>query len=143
MNTYYVAHPHMKKSAVVHAPTTEKARTTFLDYLERGGYIQRRHRQHWRKDMVAERIEEPERALTDLVLHYGYEEAGPHMTLGEERPFEEVEEDLREGEDWLQQRGARRATGLPDLEEEEPVISEEPPEKRGMPIQEAATRGFI
>ena len=37
MSYYYVTHPNVDFSATVKAPSTDKARTTFLDYLERSG----------------------------------------------------------------------------------------------------------
>jgi len=72
-SVYYLTHPRIDKSAVVYAPTTEKARTTFLDWLERGGIIRRAHRNFFRKDMIAERIEDPN-VPRDVVLSYGYQD---------------------------------------------------------------------
>jgi len=62
----------MDVSATVDAPTTEKARTTFLDYLERGGKIRRRDRQAWRKNMVAERLRDGNEVFSDVRLDYDY-----------------------------------------------------------------------
>jgi hypothetical protein len=73
-NTYYVTHPNLGRSAVVHAPSTEKARTTFLDWLERNNHISRAERQRWRRNMVAERLEYPSEVGSDVELWYGYEE---------------------------------------------------------------------
>lgn len=74
MSVYYVTHPNLGVSAVVHAPATEKARTTFLDFMERQGRISRADRHYWRRNMVAERLEYPEDIQSDIELHYGYEE---------------------------------------------------------------------
>lgn len=78
MAIYFVAHPNMEIKAKVEAPSTEKARTTFLDYLERNGTIRRADRQYWRLNMVAEKLELPEDAFADLELFYGYD--APVMT---------------------------------------------------------------
>lgn len=69
---YFVMHPSLGVTAEVNAPTTEKARTTFLDWLERNNYISRSHRQAYRKNMVAERMEEAGAVRADITLHYGY-----------------------------------------------------------------------
>lgn len=72
MNYYYVAHPNMDFSATVKAPSTDKARTTFLDYLERTGRANRKYRQNIRRNLVAEMIEFPEEVDTDVTLNYDY-----------------------------------------------------------------------
>ncbi len=72
MSAYYVTHPMMDKTAVVYAPSTEKARTTFLDWLERNGLMDRRQRQVLRRDMIAKRLEDPNIPV-DVELNYGYE----------------------------------------------------------------------
>lgn len=133
MTYYYVTHPNLDISATVTAPTTEKARTTFLDYLERAGKIRRAHRGYLRENMVAERISSPGSVMSDIELDYRYQEAyEPAFRLGEEPEVE------------------ARPLQHPfphDEEEEEGVIFEEPvgeeqqPRLR-MPIQELATRGF-
>jgi len=45
MPIYYVIHPNLEIKATVDAPSTEKARTVFLDYLERQGKIAQAHLQ--------------------------------------------------------------------------------------------------
>ena len=72
MADYYVTHPNLNLSAIVHAPTTEKARTTFLDYLERSGQLSRSTRQRLRASMVAERVDDPFGLDADVELNYGY-----------------------------------------------------------------------
>jgi len=72
MSYYYVAHPNVDFSATVKAPSTDKARTTFLDYLERSGKASRKNRQQIRRNTVAERIEFPEEVDTDVTLYYDY-----------------------------------------------------------------------
>ncbi|MBU2051264.1 MAG: hypothetical protein KKH61_20145, partial [Gammaproteobacteria bacterium] len=52
------------------APSTEKARTVFLDYLERQGTILRGQRNLLRDNMVASRLDSPESVLSDVELHY-------------------------------------------------------------------------
>jgi len=71
MSYYYVTHPNLDISATIEAPTTEKSRTTFLDYLERQGIILRGQRNLLRENMVAERLNSPESVLSDIELHYG------------------------------------------------------------------------
>lgn len=72
MSYYYVTHPNIDFSATVKAPSTDKARTTFLDYLERTGRANRKYRQNIRRNTVAERIEFPEEVDTDVTLNYDY-----------------------------------------------------------------------
>ena len=148
MSAYFVTHPMMDKTAVVHAPSTEKARTTFLDWLERNGLLQRSRRQAYRRDMVAEKLEDPS-VPSDVVLNYGYgEEPEPEvLRLGEERvevPIEQGEgvpvpdrilgtlEERMEIDRFLQEGDER-------FEESEGM--EEPKPKR-MPIQEVMLKGF-
>lgn len=137
MVAYFVTHPYIDRTAVVYAPSTEKARTTFLDWLERNGLISRRSRQAYRRDMVAERLEDPG-VPADVVLHYRYgEEPQPEVIrLGEEMvevPVERREEDY----------GAYEEPAGPY---EEPggwgPETEEEPEPKRMPIQEVMLRGF-
>jgi len=91
--------------AVVYAPSTEKARTTFLDWLERTERIPRGDRHRWRRNMIAERLEYPEEVESDITLQYryGYEEVAPGSAPSEVIPVE--------------------VTPMP----EEPVPVEEPP----------------
>ena len=74
MPFYYVTHPSLGFTAVIDAPSTEKARTTYLDYLERQDRIPRSERQHLRRSMVASRILDPGEVTADINLAYGYEE---------------------------------------------------------------------
>ena len=74
MPYYYVTHPNMNFSATIEAPSTEKARTTYLDYLERQGMLSRSRRQELRKNMVADRIIDPGEVMADVTLSYGYQE---------------------------------------------------------------------
>ena len=74
MPFYYVTHPSLGFTAVIDAPSTEKARTTYLDYLERQGRVPRSERQHLRRNMVASRILDPGEVTVDINLAYGYEE---------------------------------------------------------------------
>lgn len=128
---YYVMHPSLGVTAVVYAPATEKARTTFLDWLERKGYINRSDRQAWRKNMVAEKLEDPQGVSSDVRLHYDYQDVStPIVRIGEDsisppvggEPIEPKEDEV------------------PSLEN---VVFEQP-EKEGpsMPIQKVMLRGF-
>ena len=147
MRGYFVTHPRLNKTAVIHAPSTEKARTTFLDWLERNGMISRRDRQSWRRDMVAERIEDPN-VYSDAELWYGYEEEPSVYRLPERVPTEE-ERRLAAGEPSEEVYYPK-----PTEEEERLVLGEEPEEvyypeepevggRRLSPIQERALRGYI
>ena len=73
MPFYYVTHPSLGFTAVIDAPSTEKARTTYLDYLERQGMLLRSRRQELRRNMVADRIIDPGEVQVDVNLSYGYE----------------------------------------------------------------------
>jgi len=137
MSIYYVRHPNIDSSAVVHAPTTEKARTTFLDYLERRGAIQRRLRQALRENMVAEKIDSPYGVSSDIELYYQYskdevEDIG-RVTLGRQ-PIDEVA--TEEPEEEVLQLGGEMVE-IP-LDEEGRAI---PQEERLSPIQELALGG--
>ena len=140
---YYVTHPTWDKSAVVYAPSTEKARTTLLDYLERRGLIHRRNRQAFRKDMIAERLEDPN-VPSDIVLHYGYRDATPSKVsldqMFEDRPFKESEPtEIKEPDE------------LPDFREETSLDEElVPPPELGieskpkmMPVQQVMLKGYV
>jgi len=133
--SYFVMHPSLGVTAEVSAPTTEKARTTFLDWLERNNYISRSHRQAYRKNMVAERMEDAGAVRTDVSLHYGYRDSP--IILGEQTrmpiPGGEVMETSKEeapsleGQQFEFPREEPRSLGALDL----------PKEKKGpsMPIQ--------
>ena len=107
MPYYYVTHPNMDFSATIEAPSTEKARTAYLDYLERQGLWSRNRRQELRRNMVADRIMDPGEIQADIQLSYGYEGTkfapvvGEEIQLGEqmaevpiEPMYEEPEESL-------------------------------------------------
>jgi len=146
-NVYYVMHPTLGVTAVVHAPSTEKARTTFLDWLERNNHIRREDRHAYRRNMVAERLED-EHTPSDVVLHYGYQDTGPTRYSVGDRPatFRDdasAEEVLAEERAWFDAEKLAR----------EPEVLEEPEvEERGglrqeagrrMPIQDVMLRGFV
>ena len=131
MGIYYVTHPNINISAKVEAPATEKARTTFLDYLERQGTINRADRQYWRRNMVAEKLDSPEDAFADLELYYGYQEQEsstpykPQPNFEYEEP-EQVEESISEPEPIVETR-----------------IEQRPNEKKLSPIAQKALEGYI
>jgi hypothetical protein len=83
MADYYVTHPNLNFSAIVHAPTTEKARTTFLDYLERSGQLSRSARQRLRMSMVAERVDDPFGLDADVELSYDYVSQPESLPVGD------------------------------------------------------------
>jgi len=125
---YYVTHPAVGRTAVVYAPSTEKARTTFLDWLERNNLMRRADRQILRRNMVAQRLEDPNMPA-DVVLHYGYQDYSSSMRFPEPELISEEEQ-------------------MEELEPTEPEPLTEPePEpvapKRMMPIQQVMLRGYM
>lgn len=136
MVAYYVTHPMMDKVAVVYAPSTEKARTTFLDWLERNGSIDRKYRQAWRGDMVAKRLGDPN-VPADVELHYGYEEVAIPQEYRLGRPgIEETPVTLEEPQ------VEEIPTGFEEPETRDEFIPLEEPRPKRMPIQEVMLRGF-
>lgn len=124
MSYYYVAHPNEDFSATVSAPSTDKARTTFLDYLERTGRASRANRQSIRRHLIAERIDAPEEVEADVNLHYnylngGYDEGQPQVAFGGRY---EGEEPLEEGED----EGENLSEERQPEEEPESAVSDTP-----------------
>lgn len=97
MGIYYVTHPNIDLRATVHAPSTEKARTTFLDYLERQGMAQRNQRQYLRGNMVAEKLQYPEDVTADIHLDYTYQEE-PEPSSVVQPLVETAEQPLPSGE---------------------------------------------
>ena len=135
---YYVTHPNLDFSAKVDASSTEKARTVFLDYLERSGAISRRQRQSVRRNMVAKRLERPETVDADIELSYAYgAEEGPTYRLGEptmERVFEG--QPVTEGEPTeVQEYDEYLGMGKP--------VGEEVGRPGMSPIAKAALRGYV
>jgi len=127
-NAYYVMHPSLRVTAVVYAPATEKARTTFLDWLERNGYMRRADRQALRKNMVAQRLDDAQGVSSDIVLHYDYEDARLSQVFSGQ-PVNQLEPtDVEEHYE--------------KLFEEKPI--EVPKEESGpkMPIQKVMLRGL-
>ena len=94
MSIYYVTRPGLKIDALVDAPSTEKARTAFLDYLERSRGISRSNRGKFRINMIAEKMEDPYSAQAQITLRYGggYEPEPVRMPLGEQRGLYDREE---------------------------------------------------
>lgn len=96
MPTYFVASTELEQTAEVEAPTPRKARTTFLDYLERGDEIDRNQRQMIRETMATKKVR-PGSTGADIRLDYdmrdGHVPFSPEPVQRFER-FEEVEEDV-------------------------------------------------
>ena len=163
-NTYYVTHPRIDKTAVVFAPSTEKARTTFLDWLERNNLIRRAQRHLFRRDMIAEGIEDPN-VPADVILHYGYKDfSGMGYTMGEVFRSQPVARgEPAEVQEYDEAMGVGEPKGIPvpgriiptteerleidrflqegDERFEAPLGEEKPGPKR-MPIQEVMLRGY-
>ena len=135
MTTYYVTHPNLDVTAMVHAPSTEKARTTFLDYLERQGKVPRRYRQALRSNMITERLKDPTSVTTDVELYYGYEEA-PEQTFVLPEQSAVVASEERQAE--LEELGRIAPTDSYWKSTEEETV-----ERKMSPIARAAMRGFV
>ena len=128
-NAYYVTHPNLGATAVVYAPSTEKARTTLLDWLERHQLMRRADRQLLRKNMVAKKLDDPN-VQADVTLHYGYRDVtvlGGTFGMAPETP-------------------APAETPIEPAPAEAPPMTEVlevPKEKTGrMPIQDIMLRGL-
>ena len=139
MPLYYVTHPNIDISATVHgAPSTEKARTMFLDWLERRGRIRRSRRGYYREDMVAERMSGEGEITSDVDLYYGGEDRQPvvRYTLGEPTRREVPAADMRgEAEEELEREPS------PEEDEVQPVElydAETRQVRRRSPIAEAS-----
>lgn len=128
---YYVTHPLLEDTAVVYAPATEKARTTFLDWLERKDIIPRSSRQYYRKDMVAERLEDPN-VPADVILHYDFEDVPAPSRLGS--LFGPREEEKMSDEEY--NRLHEELVDESEIPREPSSVEPALPEKRGMPIQD-------
>ncbi len=72
MSVYYVSSPEFPLRAKVDAPSTDKARTVYLDYLERNGTVPRRFRQEMRKGIATKRLTDSENITADVELDYEY-----------------------------------------------------------------------
>lgn len=140
---YFLSHPTLGISAVVYAPTTEKSRTTFLDWLERNGLIKRADRHTFRRDMSTKRLEDPN-IPADVVLHYGYSEI-------EIPRYRDTEVHGQPGGTQRFYETSMEATGEPSEEELiDEVINEvnkekgpiKPPQTNIMPIQQIMLRGY-
>lgn len=81
MSVYYVSHPEFPLKAKVDAPSTDKARTTYLDYLERTGSVARRFRQSMRKGIATKRLVDSEEITADVNLDYEYGDIEQAPTL--------------------------------------------------------------
>ena len=130
MSNYLVTHPQIGITATVDAPTSEKARTTFLDYLERTGKVSRKSRQLLRRTMATKKLVDGSEGYSDIELHYEYNH------IPETQPLT-LEEPMLEG------------SNNPDVSQEPPLgdglTTEQgvpPPTARGLsPIQELALTG--
>ena len=127
MPYYSVSHPQLDITATVNAPSSEKARTTFLDYLERTGKVKRSQRQLIRRAMATKRIEEGGEGYSDLELNYEYEHVPEAETL-------------QLGEPQREELPMSSAGGMGEV----PIRQEAAPITSGMmPIQELALTGKV
>lgn len=72
MNTYFLMLPSLGSTAIVEAPSTDKARTAFLDYLERNGSIPRNQRRLNRKNMATKLLADGADVPADIHIPYDY-----------------------------------------------------------------------
>jgi len=69
---YYIEFPEKQVSAIVDAPSTDKARTAFLDTLERKGIIYRGIRGQVRSSLVVDNIDSIEGINPTYIINYSY-----------------------------------------------------------------------
>jgi hypothetical protein len=129
--SYYVTHPNLAQTALVHAPSTDKARTVFLDWLERNFIISRSDRQKWRRNMVAAKMEDPVEVGAEVELWYGYE--------GHSRSAPDILSDYTAPPEIVP---TRASTGLPIEELEEEVSSDIPVRQPMSPVAKISLGGF-
>jgi hypothetical protein len=96
MPTYYAEIPGYEEAkAEIEAPSTKKARTTFLRYLHSRGYIEHGTKSEFRDDILVRRMIPGQFPVT-VRLRYGggpeVEELGEARTLGP-MPSPEIEEE--------------------------------------------------
>lgn len=84
MKAYYVTHPLVGLTATIYAPTSEKARTAYLDYLERTGRIRRSVRKLLRSNLVAQHMESSTAMPSDVTLDYSYASSATSQPLSAE-----------------------------------------------------------
>ena len=72
MNTYFLMSPSLGATAIVEAPSTDKARTAFLDYLERTGAIPRTQRRSSRRSIATKRLTDSAGVIADIRIPYDY-----------------------------------------------------------------------
>jgi len=92
MPTYYVASTELEKTAEVEAPSPRKARTTFLDYLERGDEIDRNQRQMLRETMLTKKVRAGSTGA-DVSLDYDMRERESREPISSIQTMERFEED--------------------------------------------------
>ena len=75
MATYYASIPNFDVTAEIEASDTKHARTSFLDYLSRNGYIDWGQRKVTRKAIILKRVQ-PGEIPTSIQLDYDFD-TGP------------------------------------------------------------------
>ena len=136
MSSYSVSHPQLDITATVYAPSSEKARTTFLDYLERTGKVKRSQRQLLRRAMATKKLEEGSEGYSDLELHYEYE------SIPEEGIFQ-LEEPSGEAIEVNPEQGEYFVPSDPMAQGLSPASGQVAPQQKVMPIQELALTGRV
>ncbi len=68
LKLYFITHPEFEIDARVMAPSAKRAKTAYLDYLSRNGYIEWWSRSLHRRKLIVKRASGNEDA--DVVLHY-------------------------------------------------------------------------
>ncbi|KKL11438.1 hypothetical protein LCGC14_2545860, partial [marine sediment metagenome] len=129
--------------------------------------INRADRQYWRKDMVAEKMEDASGIQADVVLHYGYEEPEPiGASIREGHPANSWRQEYYNRDEIPPSGGrtleipieAKVEEGSPvssfaPIEEEEPqrpvqktiqeVAVEDPKSQKLSPIAQKALKGYV
>ena len=68
LKIYFITHPEFDIDARVVAPNSKRAKTAYLDFLSRNGYIEWWNRGYHRRRLVVKRATGQEDV--DVVLHY-------------------------------------------------------------------------
>jgi len=80
MPTYLTMAPNVEITAEVDAPDSRHARTAYLDYLTRNGYVPYTVRQALRRVVTTKRVQ-PGEAMTTVRLSYGASPASPREVV--------------------------------------------------------------
>ena len=124
--SYVVTNPSVQGVvALVNAPSTEKARTTYLDFLERSQGLDRNLRSQLRTSTLTKRIEDGSGINFTVELDYGYRNPEPVVQLGAEGvPLEEGIVEPMESQVMSEQVVTRPRSSMPiaDVAFSDPIV---------------------